>query len=185
MRLAMRFAVPGICVATLLLFASAAGAQVGKLGLGIHGSSVGSATEEDARQMQWGLHARARLSNFIGLEGSVDYRSEDVNGATVALYPIQVSGLFYLLPSSRLQVYALLGLGWTWTTVDGELVNGDAESTDFGYHWGFGAEVPFGAGSAVYVDVRYLNLDLDISSIIMPDVETEDWQLSFGYTFYF
>ncbi len=181
----MRIAVPVICAATLLLFACAAGAQVGKFGVGVHGSSVSSATEEDARQMQWGIHARARLSNFFALEGSIDFRSEDINGATLKLYPIQVSGLFYLLPSSRLQVYGLLGLGWTRTTADGDLFDGEAENTDFGYHWGFGAEVPFGAGSAIYVDVRYLNLDLDISSIIMPDVDTEGWQLSFGYTFYF
>ncbi len=174
----------GIVIAILALCAANAAAQAGKFGIGIHGSSVASATEEDKREMQWGLHARARLSHFFALEGSLDFRSEEIDEATIKLYPIQVSGLFYLLPASKLGLYGLLGIGWTRVSASGNIFGEGVENTEFGYHWGFGAEIGFGS-SAVFADVRYLNLDLGISSLVVPDLDTEGWQLNFGYTFYF
>ena len=131
------------------------------------------------------MHARARLSAFLALEGSLDFRSEEIGDSTLNIYPIQVSALFYLLPHSRAGLYGILGLGWTRSTVDGSLFSGEAENTDFGYHWGFGLELPIGMSSSVYLDARYLNLDLDLASILLPSFDTDGWQLNFGYTFYF
>ena len=180
----MRVTALAICVLVLALCASGALAQAGKLGIGVHGSSVKSATEEDSRYWTWGVHTRVRFSPRLALEGSLEFRSEEVDGADIKLYPIQVSALFYLLPSSRAGIYGILGFGWTRVTVDGNIFGEGAEDTDFGYHWGFGAEVPFGS-STIFVDVRYLDLKLGISNLLNPNFDTKGWQANTGYTLYF
>lgn len=174
-----------LTIVVAAFIAAAAFAQTGKLGVGVHGSSVSSATEEGSRTFQWGIHARARISPFLGIEGSLDFRSEDIEDSTLKIYPIQFSALFYLLPQSRAGIYGLVGLGFTRTSTDGNLFSGEAVNSDFSYHYGFGLEIPFGRSSAVFVDARYLNLNLDISSLILPNLDSDGWQLNFGYSLYF
>jgi opacity protein-like surface antigen len=171
-------------VSATVLFCGSANAQIGKFGIGAHGASVGSATEEK-REFEWGVHARARLSAFLALEGSLDFRSEELGDTKLNFYPIQVSALFYILPHSYAGIYGLIGLGWTRTTADGSLFSGEATNTDFGYHWGFGLEIPVARSSTVFVDARYLNLDLDLAKFFALDFDTKGWQLNFGFTFYF
>lgn len=166
-----------------LLFAAQASAQ--SLGLGIHGASAKSATE-DERAWQWGAHARARLGAFLGIEGSLDFREEELaDGSKVTLYPIQFSALVYVLPHSTGGLYGLIGLGWTRVAYDGSFFGEDVENNELGYHWGFGGELPLSGGATIFADIRYLNLDMNISKLIRADLDTAGWQFNFGFTYYF
>lgn len=180
----MYFRALAIAIVAVVICSIPCVSQVGKLGLGVHASNVSSATEEDERVFDWGLHARARISNVLGIEGSLDFRTEEIEDSTLSLYPIQVSALFYPLPASRIGLYGLIGLGFTRSSASGSLFGEDAENTDFGYHWGFGAEIG-SRGSAFFADIRYLDLNIDLSKIIVPDFNTKGWQFKFGYTYYF
>ena len=181
----MRTKAIAICAFAVMAFCAAASAQTGKLGVGVHGTWVKSVTEEDARDWAWGLHARARLTGHFAIEGSLDFRNEEIDDATtVKLYPIQVSALFYLLPNSKAGIYGLFGVGWTRVSASGDFFGDDVENTEFGYHYGFGIEVPAGS-SAIFIDVRYLDLNLDISNVLIPDFDSSGWQLNVGYSFYF
>ncbi|HUX06665.1 MAG TPA: porin family protein [Acidobacteriota bacterium] len=181
----MRKLVLLVCFVLLFTFTSTAAAQIGKLGVGVHGIWTKSATQDDERVFAWGLHARARISPRLALEGSVDFRSETIDDVTISLYPMQFSALFYLLPASGAGIYGLFGLGWTRVSVDGDFFGEGAEDGEISYHWGFGIEVPMGGASTFFADVRYLNLDLNISKILNPDFDTKGWQANFGYSFYF
>jgi hypothetical protein len=174
-----------LCILLTAAVATSATAQIGKFGIGVHGSWVKSATKADEREWVWGLHARARLTGRLALEGSLDFQSEEIDSATVKLYPIQFSALFYLLPASGAGVYGLFGLGWTRVSVEGDFFGEGVEDSAISYHAGIGIEIPLGGASTFYADIRYLNLDLNISNILMPGFDSKGWQANFGYTFYF
>ena len=174
-----------VCFVVLFAFTSTAAAQLGKLGVGVHGTWSKSVTQEDEREWAWGLHARARISPRLALEGSLDFWSEDIDDVTVSIYPIQFSALFYLLPASGAGIYGIFGLGWTRVSIDGNIFGEDAENSEISYHWGFGIEIPMGGPSSFYADVRYLNLDLNISNLINPDFGSKGWQANFGYSYFF
>jgi opacity protein-like surface antigen len=181
----MRKPVLLFCVLLFVYFATSVSAQVGKFGIGVHGKWVRSATQADEREWIWGLHARARLISRLALEGSLDFQSEQVESATVKLYPIQFSALIYLLPTSGAGLYGILGMGWTRVSVEGNFFGEGIEDSKISYHGGFGLEIPLGGGSTFYADIRYLNLDLNISNILIPNFDSKGWQANIGYTFYF
>ena len=181
----MRMRVFMILLTAVTIFAAGASAQVGRLGVGVHGTWVKSTVDDQERDWVWGFHARARVFRNFALEGSLDLRTNTIDDTTIKLYPMQVTGLFYLLPASRAGLYGLFGVGWTRISVDGSFFGEDVENTEFSYHWGFGLELSLGGSSTIFADVRYLDLDLDISKLVSADFETKGWQANFGYTIYF
>ena len=68
-----------------------------------------------------GAQIRIHLAKLFAVEGSADYRRERFsNGATIAdIFPVQVSGLLYLLPNSPVSPFLLGGVGWYFTHVQG------------------------------------------------------------------
>ena len=98
-----------LAIIIFALLTTPATAQVGKFGIGAHGTMVPSAVEDDDeendREFAFGAHARLRFSANLGLEASVEFREEEItDDITLKLYPIQFSLLYYLLPSSKLNI---------------------------------------------------------------------------------
>jgi opacity protein-like surface antigen len=86
-----------------------------------------------------GAQVRLHLGEMFAIEGSTDYRKNDFGDTTVRTFPVQASGLFYLLPGKRLSPFVLGGAGWYFTDVEGP---GGFDETQhrFGLHAGGGLQ---------------------------------------------
>jgi opacity protein-like surface antigen len=86
-----------------------------------------------------GAQARWYLSEMFALEASMDYRKNDFGDSSVRTFPLQLSGLVYLLPGKRLSPFVLGGGGWYFTDVDGPGNFEDVQQR-FGLHAGGGLQ---------------------------------------------
>lgn len=86
-----------------------------------------------------GAQARWYLNDVFALEGSMDYRKNDYGSTTAKTFPLQLSGLVYLLPGKRVSPYLIGGGGWYYTDVDGPNNYSDAQQR-FGLHGGAGLQ---------------------------------------------
>jgi opacity protein-like surface antigen len=86
-----------------------------------------------------GAQVRLYLGEMFAIEGSADYRKNDFGDTTVRTFPVQATGLLYLLPGKRLSPFILGGAGWYFTDVDGP---GGFDETQhrFGLHAGGGLQ---------------------------------------------
>lgn len=130
-----------------------------------------------------GAQIRARLGRIIGIEGAIDYRTSqkyDLGeySANVRQIPITASALLFLPVSEHFQPYGVAGLGAYYDMIDydtdAEAIPGieDDHTVDFGYHLGFGLELPFNEKVALNADYRYIFLDP--GSDAFGDVEDAD-----------
>ena len=134
------------------------------------GPRAGYYKSQDAEEgnLMAGAAARLKLSPVLGIEGSIDYRSERyLNGAvTVKSWPVMATALVYPLPI----VYGLAGFGWDNTTFDfdagklGVVSIEDKTEQEGGWHFGGGVELPLG-GTTLAADIRYVFLDYDFSDV--------------------
>lgn len=120
----------------------------------------------------YGLQARARLGPAVGLEGSISYRPGTENSFIVddveqsfetKFVPITASLLLFLPISPAISPYGLAGAGAYYTIYDteGDLIDDIDSEFNFGYHLGFGVELPFGENVALSLDYRYIFLTAD------------------------
>ena len=115
-------------------------------------------TPKDADEGQWsgGAQVRFHLSPGLGLEGSVDYRSNKFgNLTTIKTYPVLASLLAYIMPGASWSPFLLGGGGWYYTEVDGP---DNFSHTDyrFGLHAGAGIEVMLNESLSVDGSYRYI-----------------------------
>lgn len=161
---------PKIILSTLVLclIASMAYAQntvKGKSGIG---PRIGyyKAPDADDGTMFIGLQSRSR-GEIFGFELAAEYRGEQsytVTGGELTVKQIPVTGslLMFVPIAPNFQPYGLVGLGAYYTIYDydGGFVNpGDDAEVNFGYHLGFGLDVPISSSAALNIDYRYLFLD--------------------------
>lgn len=175
-----------ICVALLFTFPAIGFAQV-ESGLGI-GPRLGYYEADDAEEGNFygGLQLRARLSPIFGIEGAVDYRTAqeyNIAGTSVDVrqVPLTASALVFLPISEYIAPYGVAGLGAYYTITDieddGEIPGvEDENNVEFGYHLGFGLEVPFNNNVALNADYRYIFIDP--SSDNFGDVDDADFNSS-------
>ncbi len=157
----------------------------GQSGLGLGGRYAyvrNQDTEETAHT--GGVAARLRGASF-GLEGTVDYRSEDLPGnAKLKSWPVTASLLVFPVPI----VYGLAGIGWYSTTVDFPDDSPFENETDrkLGYHFGAGAEIPVAPSVSLTGDARWLFIDHDFEEIpsTIGEVGADWFALNFGLLLY-
>ncbi len=135
------------------------------------GPQMGYFKTSDADQGNFtgGAVIRMPLSPALSLEGSINYRQEEFldEQVTVKNWPLMVTGLFYPLPI----VYGAAGAGWYNTTIDYDQdllgINAPEDETKqkFGWHFGGGVELPFGTGSTLFGDIRYVFIDYNFDEI--------------------
>ena len=154
-----------IAIGLLMLVAGVASTSVAQaqpqgFGLGGRFAMVRNDVETDTTAERFtGGHIRARLSPRLGLELSLDRRTESNTPLTerVRDSPLQASLLMYPWHTA-FAPYLLGGAGWyshrVEALVDNKVVSSDT-SRKFGYHAGFGAELGLGRHAGIHADYRY------------------------------
>lgn len=141
-------------------------------------AGVSKAPDQDAN-MLFGAALRLRLNRALGVEGSVNYRQEELasNAFTVRSWPVQTTGMLYFLPI----LYGAMGAGWYMSTVDadGTFFDGDTES-DFGWHFGGGLEIPLGESAKLVGDLRYVYLNYDFGAVPGGNEIDSDYYMATG-----
>jgi len=154
----------------VLLFAAASSTTVsGKYSFGPHASYC---TPKDADDGSWypGAQASMRVSKELGLEGSIDYRSNEYDNLTnIKTYPIQLSLLAYAMPQARFNPFFLFGAGWYYTRVSGP-AGFTQDTSRFATHLGFGLELQVNDSVFLNGSYRYIWLD----SVRSKDINTAD-----------
>ncbi len=87
----------------------------GSIGFGPQVGFFKSQDADNARVM-WGAALRLKLSEALGIEGSVNYREEEYNNGAVKVesWPVMVTGLIYPVPV----IYGAIGAGWYNSSAD-------------------------------------------------------------------
>jgi opacity protein-like surface antigen len=112
-----------------------------------------------------GAVVRFRLSDIIGLEGSINYRGEtyDHGSVEVRSWPVMVTGLLYPVNF----VYGSIGAGWYNTSVRYSVLPGISPTStalpgeakqQFGWHFGGGVELNLFSYVKLVGDIRYVML---------------------------
>jgi opacity protein-like surface antigen len=104
-----------------------------------------------------GAQARVYLGEIFAIEGSADYRRNNFAGSRVDTYPVQVSGLVYLLPGKRLSPFLLGGGGWYYTHVKSGSF--DDTTNRFGLHAGGGLQYMLNERWSIDGSYRYVWLE--------------------------
>jgi opacity protein-like surface antigen len=134
-------------------------------GIGI-GPQIGfqKAGDADEGRLMFGGFLRLKVSDALGFEGSINYRTEQYANdmITVRSWPVLASVLFYPVPI----VYGIAGAGWYNTTFDfdpgfQQLDLDDKTETNFGWHIGAGAEIPVAENIKLTGDIKYVFLNYD------------------------
>ena len=95
----------------------------------------------------------------------MDYRSttNPTETARVRTTPIQVSALFYPMRTA-IAPYLMAGVGWykhhAEALSDGKAVL-TTSTSEFGYHTGLGGELMMGKHASLFVDYRYVWVDVN------------------------
>jgi len=131
-------------------------------------ASYYSPKDSDNGQWYGGAQARLYLSQSMGLEGSMDYRSNDFDRfTTIKTIPIQASLLAYLMPGAGLNPFLIAGAGWYYTQVNGPFGYSDTYFR-FGLHVGAGIEIKINPSLSLDGTYRYIWLE----SVTSHDVNT-------------
>ena len=155
------------------------------------GPTIGMHKAQDADDANYlvGAQARLRLSPFFGLDGTIAYRQEDYanDAVTVRSWPVQVSGLLYPLPV----IYGTIGAGWYNVTFDIDDTDGPFDltdnetSTEFGWHFGGGLEIPISPSVDLTGDLRYVFLDYEFEQAPTSDeISSDFYMISAGLLFH-
>jgi len=137
------------------------------------GPQVGfyKAQDADAAKAMGGIALRIKLSDAIGVEGSINYKNEEYSNGYVNVksWPMMLTGLIYPLPI----VYGAIGAGWYNTAIEYNVpstiltpaVTLTSETQQqFGWHFGGGVELPIGSVMKLVGDIRYVYLDYNFKN---------------------
>jgi hypothetical protein len=122
--------------------------------------------DADGLKPMGGAALRFKLSPFVGIEASVNYREESYSSGSIAVksWPVMVTGLLYPVPP----LYLAVGAGWYNTSVHynvspgspgGLAVPANETRQQPGWHIGAGVELPVFSFVELVGDVRYVILD--------------------------
>lgn len=145
--------------------------------VGLTRSAEGTQTRASA-----GLALRGGLAPpFLSTEIGAAYRSDELNGGDVSvhMWPITASLLLSPIPT----LYGRAGVGWYHTTYERQDIPQARDITDeqFGTHVGGGMRVPLASVAAVELDGRYVFLQDQEESELLPDrFDPSFWTLSLG-----
>ena len=133
------------------------------------GPQLGYQKARDADQglPMLGAMARLKVVPALGIEGSINYRTEHFfDGAvTVRGWPVMLTGLLYPVP----YLHGAMGFGWYNTTFEFESpLLEDHTEQKVGWHFGAGAELPLGR-ARLTGDIGYVFLDYDFGAV--PGIE--------------
>jgi opacity protein-like surface antigen len=118
---------------------------------------------------------KMKLTNALGAEGSVDYRTENYENESIIVrsWPVMLTGLFYPVEN----IYGAVGVGWYNSEVDYEndldYLPSKSEQ-EFGWHFGAGIEIPLNESLLINGDFRYTFLDYNFEDVPGSDEINSD-----------
>ena len=147
--------------------------------------------DADEGDIMGGVAARLKLLGILGVEASIDYRSEEYvdGGVSVDSWPVMVTGIVYPFPL----VYGLAGFGWYNNKYEydaeklGVQLAGAFEESvqETGWHFGAGLELPLGFATLA-ADIRYVFLDYDFEKLPgSKEVDSNFYMITAGLLFGF
>jgi opacity protein-like surface antigen len=152
-------------VFALIIFAAV---PVGAQGRFEWGPLIGvyKAQNADGLRLIVGGALRFKISEMLGVEGSINYREEEYGDETVKVrsWPVILTGLLYPIQF----LYVSIGVGWYSTSANygvpaglpGGLTTLSRESKQqFGWHFGGGVELPVYSFVSLLGDIRYVFLN--------------------------
>lgn len=151
----------------------------------LFGPQAGISKSPDAdANVIFGAALRLRLLPMLGIEGSINYRQEELAGdaLTVRTWPVQVTGMLYLLPV----LYGSMGAGWYMTTLDfsPDFNSLDDTQSEFGWHFGGGLELPLGSVAKLTADLRYVFLNYNFDEFPgSSDIDNDFYMATAGLLF--
>jgi len=169
------------------------------------GAQVGyhNANDADGGSAYLGFLTRIRISSIVGLEGTVGYQTieqytfpsptgEDLN-AKVHSIPITASLILYLPSAPNFRPYVVGEICGHYVILDfSQYLNdnsvSDSEKMRFGYHLGFGLELPINDHLALHGDYRYLFVDKTFEQELQYDfsgTKFHAYQIAGGFVVYF
>ncbi|MHB9030987.1 MAG: outer membrane protein [Candidatus Latescibacterota bacterium] len=170
---------------TVLLASGVGGVEAQEVLLGPSGGYQRS-QDSDGGEFLGGLALRVKATEAFGVEGSILYRQEDFEDGdvTVRSWPVMATALIYPLPF----IYGSIGGGWFYTTFDysDELNDAGTEddtTSEFGWHFGGGAEIPLGERIKLTGDIRYVFLDYDFEGLPGRDIDSNFYMITVGILF--
>jgi opacity protein-like surface antigen len=172
-----------IFVLFLILFAAELPAQyrttdAGKIWVGPQLAYFRAADADNASVMLGGFF-RAKFSELVGMDLSINYRKEDYASGRVDVtqWPLLLSALFY--PASS--VYGLAGFGFYFTSFtfhSQSLIDlPDETSTRFGVHLGAGLEFELSSQISLFGDAKYVLLGYDLEDF--DEIRAGDFSANF------
>lgn len=149
------------------------------------------AADADQGNFYGGVQARVRLGPVLGIEGSVDYRAGqkyEIAGQSVTTKFVPVTGSVMLFApiNGEIAPYGLAGIGAYYTIYDyeGTFTDQNENNFNFGYHLGFGLEIPINSHAALNVDYRYMFLNPDDNEQSVQDADFSGNVFTAGLMFY-
>ncbi|NIT58690.1 MAG: outer membrane beta-barrel protein [Aliifodinibius sp.] len=148
------------------------------------------ANDADEGSFYIGAQTRARLGSVLGVEGSVEYRAAQeytIGGQSfeTKFVPVTASALLFLPVSENFAPYGVAGLGAYYTIYEFEGVIDDVENEfNFGYHLGFGLELPINENAALNFDYRYLFLNPEANEVSTDNTNYNGNVFTAGLMFY-
>jgi opacity protein-like surface antigen len=130
----------------------------------------------------------------IGLEGSVSYRPGTESTAVIGNFEqdyetkfVPLTGsLLLFIPVEGFSPYGLAGVGAYYTFYADEPPTEDWDPTfNFGYHLGFGVELPFTENVALNLDYRYIFLTPEAGDDAPEDADFSGNVFTGSLMFYF
>jgi len=148
------------------------------------------ANDADEGSFYIGAQTRARLGSVLGVEGSVEYRAAQeytIGGQSfeTKFVPVTASALLFLPVSENFAPYGVAGLGAYYTIYEFEGVIDDVKNEfNFGYHLGFGVELPINENAALNFDYRYLFLNPEANEVSTDNTNYNGNVFTAGLMFY-
>lgn len=173
--------------------AAAAGLEGSGSNYGAHAGWAKTA-DVDEGKMLIGGHLELGLGPWLGVQGSIDYRSDDVlkvsvggeaRDVRVKTLPMMVTARLYL-PAPGFSPFASAGVGWHRQVFDfpkalEDVGIDDRTRTELGWHVGLGARVPMARNVSLFGEGRYIFLDAD--GKLTGDVEEDLGRLDYDQTY--
>ena len=149
--------------------------------------SVYNTPDADNVSFMGGVALRMKLSQYIGFEGSINYRQEEYSGGSVTArsWPVMITGLVFPIPI----VYGAFGFGWYNTNLSYNNTKLNLSLTSetqqkIGWHFGGGVEIPVGTSIKLVGDVRYVFLNYDFKEYPGSDhLKANFYVLTVGFMF--
>ena len=115
-----------------------------------------------------GIQFRSKFTRHWGLELAADYlRGGDESNFVQWTVPVSLSGMFFLFPDSRLNPYALAGIGVHFTSLEYQGGDFTYDTIEVAGILGAGLQVRLSRSFALHADIRFMfvykNLSEEVS----------------------